>query len=126
MLRVVNDQRGAPTSANTLSSIVATIVGQMDEKLRDFLHRHGGILHAACAGETTWHGFASAIFDEARMRGFPLAVKTVEPIPASQYPAPARRPLYSVLDLNRLKQEFRIAPAPWRNALIEVMDQLAH
>ena len=125
-LRVVNDQRGAPTSVNTLSSIVAAIVARMDEKPRDFLHRHGGILHAACAGETTWHGFASAIFDEARMHGFRLAVNTVEPIATSQYPTPARRPPYSVLDLNRLKQEFRLAPAPWRDALIEVMDQLAH
>ena len=125
-LRVVVDQTGTPTSANAVASMMAAIVTQMGDAPTQYLRQHGGVLNATCAGQTTWHGFATAIFDEARRHGMRLAVETVEPIAAAQYPTPARRPNYSVLDLTRLNREFGIAPASWRDALTEVMDRLAH
>jgi dTDP-4-dehydrorhamnose reductase len=123
-LRVVDDQRGAPTSVDSLAATVAAIVGQMGDDPLPFLRAHGGILHAACDGETTWFGFACAIFAEARARGLPLAVQSVEPIDTAQYPTAARRPAYSVFDLGRLRTEFAVTPPPWREALARVMDQV--
>jgi dTDP-4-dehydrorhamnose reductase len=124
VLRVVNDQRGAPTSAGVLAAIVTRLIDAMAGDANGYLRRHGGILHAACTGETTWHGFAVAIFDEAGKRGRRLAVKSVQPIATADYPTPATRPAYSVLDLSRLTGEFGIAPLAWRDALNAVMEEL--
>jgi dTDP-4-dehydrorhamnose reductase len=123
-INVVDDQTGVPTSAMAVAKYVAAIVAQMTGPPRVYLRRLGGIVHAACAGQTTWHGFAMAIFEEARMRKHKLAVEVVAPIATEQYPTPARRPAYSVLDLTRLTQVFRIDPVPWRQALSKVMDSI--
>lgn len=124
-LRVVADQIGAPTSVLVLASLVKEIVLRMEGKPADYLRRHGGILHATCSGETTWHGFASAIFEEAQKRGARMKVEAVEPIMTAEYPTLARRPAYSVLDLTRLNREYNIFPLPWRDALSQVMDLVA-
>ncbi|MCA0269725.1 MAG: dTDP-4-dehydrorhamnose reductase [Bacteroidetes bacterium] len=88
-LRVVADQRGTPTSAALLA---AGAVGAVEHRIP------GGVYHLTNAGETTWHGFAEAIFAE-RARLLPHAAPvTVEPIATADYPTPARRPAYSVLD----------------------------
>ncbi len=121
-LRVVADQTGAPTSALVLASAVERIVSQMGNKPTEYLRRHGGILHATCAGHATWHGFATAIFEEVRKRRGRLTVETVEPISTAEYPTPAHRPAYSVLDLARLNREYNIFPLHWRDALSQVMD----
>lgn len=88
-LRVVADQRGTPTAASLLANGAVAAVE----------HRiPGGVYHLTNAGETTWHGFAEAIFAE-RARLLPDAPPvTVEPIATADYPTPARRPAYSVLD----------------------------
>jgi dTDP-4-dehydrorhamnose reductase len=122
---VVDDQVGAPTSAMTIAEHVAAIVAQIVGPPRDYLGRFAGIVHVACAGQTTWHGFATAIFEEARMRKTKLAVRVVTPIATEQYPTPARRPAYSVLDLTKLTQVFGVKPVPWRQALSKVMDSFA-
>jgi dTDP-4-dehydrorhamnose reductase len=70
-----------------------------------------GLYHLTCAGETSWYGFARAIWDAA---GQPCRL---DPIPSSQYPTPARRPAYSVLDNRRFEETFGIAMPDWRHAL---------
>jgi dTDP-4-dehydrorhamnose reductase len=121
---VVADQTGAPTAAKVLAQIVANIVTRMGADPNEYLRRHGGIVHAACSGHTTWHGFATAIFEELRRRGHRLAVETIEPIMSAQYAAVARRPAMSLLDLSRMTQEFGIKATPWRAALAQVLDEL--
>jgi dTDP-4-dehydrorhamnose reductase len=90
VLRVVDDQVGRPTSTATLASGLLRIAHR----------RVAGVVHASDAGEaTSWHGFACAIHDELKRRGEVLQVERIEPITTAAYPTPARRPPYSVFDL---------------------------
>ncbi|MFN7136750.1 MAG: dTDP-4-dehydrorhamnose reductase [Thermomonas sp.] len=115
-LRVVADQVGAPTPA----AWIAEATGQ--------LLRHGvpasGTWHLAAAGETSWHGFAQAIMDEALAAGLLARRPRVLPIATVEYPTPARRPAYSVLDTARLRAEFGIVLPAWRDGLRATVREL--
>jgi dTDP-4-dehydrorhamnose reductase len=108
-LRVVADQRGTPTPAWLIADATADIL------------RNGfpesGIVHLVADGETTWHGFAEAIFDEAMSAGLISRRPVVTAITTADYPTRASRPAYSVLDTTRLQQQFGIEPPSWRQAL---------
>ncbi|WP_374558361.1 dTDP-4-dehydrorhamnose reductase [Thermomonas sp.] len=108
-LGVVADQIGAPTPA----AWIADATGQ--------LLRHGlatsGTWHLVAAGETCWHGFADAIMDEALAAGLLPRRPRVLPIATVDYPTPARRPGYSVLDTTKLQRDFGIVPPDWRDGL---------
>ena len=108
LLRVVNDQVGSPTSAAWLASATVDMIRvaiQNELAAPD-------IVHATCAGETTWYGFARAIFD----RWPPARLQELEPISTDAYPTPARRPAYSVLDTARLREVYGIVPPHWMDA----------
>lgn len=110
-LRVVADQRGCPTPARLIADATAAVL------------RRGiaepGIRHLVAAGETTWHGFADAIFDEAMARGLIARRPMVTPIATADYPTRAARPAYSVLDTQRLRAEYGLEFPDWRTALHE-------
>ena len=109
VLRVVDDQVGSPTSAAWLARATADVI-------RTALHNElatPDIVHATCGGETTWYGFARAIFD----RWPPASPLILEPISTAAYPTPARRPAYSVLDTTRLQKVYGITPPHWTDAL---------
>ena len=108
-LAVVDDQRGTPTSAVWLADATADVV---TAALRDGLDRPD-LVHATCAGETTWFGFAEAIFE----RWPPTTPLRLDPIPTSAYPTPAARPAYSVLDTGRLGARYGVRPPHWAEAL---------
>jgi dTDP-4-dehydrorhamnose reductase len=116
VLRVVDDQQGCPTNAADLAEIILAIAGKYDRK-------PWGTYHYSGKGVTTWHGFAEAIFAEAR-KYTSLLVERVEPIPTAQYPTPAKRPANSVLDCSLFTSTFGIEPRPWRESLAEVMQGL--
>ena len=110
-VRVVADQLGAPTGARDVAALTADVLGCDAPPV--------GIFHAAASGETSWHGFASAILELA---GLPA---TVEAIPTSEYPTPARRPGYSVLDSSRLPRETGVRPiGPWRERLAALLAEM--
>jgi len=110
-LRVVDDQRGAPTTSLFLADAT---VGALSAIPREGIA--SGIYHLSAAGETTWAGFARAIFERARTRpGF--RVPRVVPIPTSAYPTPARRPRYSVLSHRKFATAFGFAPSAWEAQL---------
>ena len=94
-LAVVDDQTGAPTSVDAVADAVAAILRQAKGDPVAMLRAKGGVCHLACQGATTWHGFASAIFEEGRKRGLAFAVRNVRAIPTRDYPTPARRPASS-------------------------------
>lgn len=120
-LQVVDDQIGAPTPAWWLAKCTALILaGGIG-----FVGKRGGLLHAAAAGHTSWHGFAEAIVAGARERGIPLAVKSIEPVPSSAYQSPAARPKNSVFNLDRLENTFGVTPPDWKAALSPVLDEVA-
>lgn len=113
-LRIVADQRGAPTSSLQLAELVAVLLARPMQALREA----SGIYHATAAGETTWHGFAEAIFAHRVKR--PRLV----PIATSDWPTPARRPANSVLDNGKLERTFGTRPGDWRAGLSAVMERL--
>src|SRR5690606_38179194 len=106
-LRVVADQVGAPTPAAWIAGATAAVV------------RHGvaqsGTWHLVADGETSWHGFAEAIMAEAHALGLLERMPRVLPISTADYPTPARRPAYSVLDTTKLRRDFGIVPPDWRD-----------
>lgn len=117
-LKVVDDQRGSPTWARLVAEATASIVARC--KAADGpggLADCGGLYHLTAAGETTWHGFAEAIVTAMRAGGGAVACRRVEPIPTTEYPTPARRPAYSVLDCGKLERAFGIRPPDWRDQL---------
>ncbi len=113
LLRVVNDQIGAPTYAGDLAHTVWGLIErhQSGEKLTT------GIFHMAGQGETNWAQFAEQIFAECRLRKIELKVQTVQGIPTSEYPVPATRPLNSRLDQSKLKKTFGIELPLWSESL---------
>ncbi|MCL6555328.1 MAG: dTDP-4-dehydrorhamnose reductase [Burkholderiales bacterium] len=115
-LRVVEDQIGSPTWSRAVASATAAIIAQAHAHggIRALLEDKGGLYHLTAGGQTSWWGFARAIVEAAPG----LARRPpVEPIPSAQYPLPAPRPAYSVLDNGRLTRSFGIALPDWRALL---------
>src|SRR5262249_23765240 len=121
-LRIIADQYGAPTSARLIADVVATIIRS---RLGDGIHDSGGLINVAASGETTWHGFATAIVAGLKLRGVRLAVDSVLPIITAEYPTKAKRPANSRLDLTRLQELFRVKTPNWDVALGPELDHLA-
>lgn len=115
-LRVVADQFGTPTPAALISDATASVLS------RPFVR--SGVWHLTAAGETTWHGFAEAIFDAAYARGLIARLPRVVPIATVDYPTPARRPGYSVLDTSGLRLDFGIDLPDWPQSLTNTFEDL--
>ncbi len=104
-LRVVADQVGTPTSCRALARQVR---GAVEEGWR-------GLVHGSCHGETTWHGFAEAIFKGAGL------TPALAPCTTAEYPLPAPRPAYSVLNGDKRRTLGTDLMPDWREALAEVL-----
>ena len=117
-LRVVDDQRGAPTFAGDIAdaalAVARRIAGRADAPW--------GLYHYAARGETTWRGFAEAILEAAAPALGRRPV--VEPIATAEYPTPAARPANSTLDCARIDAAFAPPRRCWREGLAEVLDEL--
>jgi dTDP-4-dehydrorhamnose reductase len=112
-LRIVADQVGGPTPAAALADACLTVA----QALRADPSK-SGTWHFAGAPETSWAGFARAIFD---MAGIACAV---EDIPTSDYPTPARRPLNSRLDCSATHAAFGLGQPDWREGLRDILTEL--
>ena len=106
-LRIVDDQRGAPTSARALADAVAQIAR------RDW---PSGTFHLTCSGATTWFGFARAIFELS-----PGPRPSLVAITTPEFPTPARRPKNSVLSNAKATQAFGITLPDWQAALAQTL-----
>lgn len=102
-LSVVNDQIGTPTYAVDLANVVLKII---KESSRDF-----GLYHYSNKGSISWYDFAKEIF---RQRDIKIDLK---PILTKEYPTPAKRPAYSVLDTTKIKDTFQIEIPNWKGSL---------
>ncbi|HDS1562914.1 dTDP-4-dehydrorhamnose reductase [Stenotrophomonas maltophilia] len=116
-LRVVADQIGTPTPAALIADVTVQALQHSDQL--------SGTWHLTANGQTSWHGFAEAIFAEALATGVLAKVPTVEAIPSSEYPTPAKRPAWSVLDNRKLQQDFGIVLPTWQDGLKRVMAEIA-
>ena len=120
LVRVVDDQLGAPTSASDLASAVLEAIAQVLEKK---VQVEPGVYHVTAAGETTWFGFASAIFSSWRERG--RRVPRLEAIASADYPSAVKRPANSRLDCGQFQRTFGTCLPPWSTSLETCLDILA-
>jgi len=115
-LSVVCDQVGTPTSASGLARVIARMVDS---------NQSNGIYHWTDAGAASWYDFAVAIYEEARAINLLNKEVNILPIPAQNYPTPAERPHYSVLDKSRCYTEFDLPAIHWRVELRNVLVALS-
>ena len=115
-LAVVSDQHGCPTAA---VDVAMTIL-----KICEHHHIQWGTYHFCQPEPTTWHGFAEAIFAEARQQGLQLKIRSIKAIGTEDYPTPAKRPVNSRLDCSKIEQIFGVAIHPWRESLAAVVKEL--
>jgi dTDP-4-dehydrorhamnose reductase len=114
-VRVVADQVGTPTSARALAATLWVIAARPEIK---------GIHHWTDAGVASWYDFAVAIAEEGAQLGLVPDNVTVTPIATADYPTPARRPAYSVLDKTSLTSS-GLVPVHWRKRLRGVLGEMA-
>jgi dTDP-4-dehydrorhamnose reductase len=124
-LRVVADQYGAPTSTSVIVSATLAALTAWQRANTQQRATLTGIHHLVASGHTSWHGFASAIFQKAYSRGLLARAPKVLPITTADYPTPAKRPAWSVLDNREFQQRFDYALPDWQEGLDHVIDILA-
>lgn len=119
-LQIVNDQIGTPTSATRLAQVIYAIATRLvHQPPRDYLF---GTFHYSDEGATTWFQFAQSIFAFAgSWRGVRA---TLVPITSTEYPGTTKRPMYSVLDCNKIRNSYDISQEPWEKGVERVIEQL--
>jgi dTDP-4-dehydrorhamnose reductase len=120
-LSVVNDQRGAPTSARLIAAATAIALARNLDSDNAMV----GTYHLSAAGDCTWYDFAVALLQRAAAAGIIERCPAVVPIATSQYPTRARRPAYSVLDTTRFRTTFGLHLPSWQSGLDAVIGELA-
>jgi len=114
-LKVVNDQFGAPTSAELIADVTAIAISciknNIDEK------ELSGTYHLAASGKTSWYGFAKTVIKEAQAQGSKhiLKLENINPISTEEYPTPATRPQNSRLDTAKISKTFEITLPNWKH-----------
>jgi dTDP-4-dehydrorhamnose reductase len=120
VVRVVDDQRGAPTAAADLATAIVDLTDSIAESGND---GRGGIYHLTASGDTTWHGLAAEIFAHWRERK--RRVPRLDAISTVEYAAPAPRPANSRLDCTKIARTFGIQLPPWHRSLHTCINDLA-
>jgi len=119
LLRVVNDQLGAPTWSRLIAEATSLLIARSLDADGQFAPgERAGIYHLSSSGQASWFEFAQAIREAGLAAG--LLADTcarVEGIPSSEYPTPAKRPAYSVLSNDKLSEAFGLRMPDWREAL---------
>jgi dTDP-4-dehydrorhamnose reductase len=113
-LRVVSDQVGSPTWTRDIVAAIEALVER----------QAAGVFHFTAAGETSWHGFASAILEDAARVGFTLETDSIEPIATADYPTAATRPAYSVLNTDKISTLLPFPIPAWRDSLKNMLEEL--
>ncbi len=116
-LRVVADQVGTPTWSRDIAQSIADLIPKTDASLF-------GTYHYTNSGVASWYDFAIAIFTEAKRLGYPLQVERVVPITTADYPTPAQRPAYSVLNTQKITAQLGSPPPHWQQSLNQMLQDL--
>ena len=114
-LSVVNDQTGSPTSAHSLANFL--IAAAADKQ-------HSGIFHWSDGGELSWYDFSVAIQEEGLKAGLLGRQIPISPVSATEYPTPAKRPAYSVLDRSQSILDYNLRASSWREELVAVINRI--
>lgn len=114
-LRVIYDQIGTPTYARDLAYAILKIIEKIETKT---VQNYGGIYHFSNEGVTSWYDFALAIFEEKEIE------ITVAPIETKDYPTPAKRPHFSVMNKEKIRSTFDLNIPHWKESLIDCLNLL--
>ncbi len=119
-LTVIDDQWGAPTSAELLADVTAHALRQLLKRPED-----GGLYHCVAAGETTWHSYAKYVLEHARQAQAAIKIKATEvaPVPTSAFPTPAQRPHNSRLNTTRLQTTFGLTLPHWQQGVARMLTE---
>jgi len=117
-LNVIFDQIGTPTYAKDLAIGVLTIIDSLASSQTDFQKHNLYLYHFSNEGVCSWYDFAKAIFDLSGTQC------TVQPIEAIDYPTPAKRPYYSVLNKAKIKQHYQLSIPYWKDSLQVCLNNL--
>jgi dTDP-4-dehydrorhamnose reductase len=122
-LTVIDDQRGAPTGADLIADVSAHAIRQAWATQDAGL---SGIYHLVASGETSWHGYASHAIAQARQLkpDAPWKVTEIAPVPTSAFPTPARRPLNSRLNTQRLQTRFGLVLPAWQQGVDRLLAEI--
>ena len=124
-LRIVADQFGAPTWARLIAEV--TMLALREEVgARKSGNFESAVLNLTASGETSWHGFASAIVAGARERGAAVKCSNVAPITTAEYPLPAPRPANSRLSAAKLVERYRLDMPSWQHCAQLCLDEIFH
>jgi len=117
-LTVIDDQFGAPTGAELLADVTAHAIR---DTLRDAAKV--GLYHVVAGGETTWHGYARFVLEQAEAAGVALKASpaAVDPVPTSAFPTPAVRPHNSRLNTGKLQSTFGLRLPPWQEGVARML-----
>ena len=129
VLRIVDDQLGAPTWSRDLAMLVVQVMKQVqqaakDTTLQEAVRKVQGIYHAADSGETTWFGFAQEFLRLVGAAHPDKKLARLIPISSSEYPTPARRPANSRLDCSRLQRVFGFSMPRWQDSVAAVVSEV--
>ena len=120
-LTVISDQIGAPTGAELLADVSAHVARALRQN-----PQLAGLYHCVAAGETSWHGYATHVIERARAAGHAIrvAAEAIVPIPTTDYPTPATRPLNSRLDTRRLREAFGLVLPDWQQGVDRMLAEI--
>jgi len=119
-LTVIDDQFGAPTGAELLADVTAHAIR---DTLRD--PAKAGLYHLAAGGETTWHGYARFVLEQAEAAGMALKAgpAAVDAVPTSAFPTPAMRPRNSRLSTIKLRSAFGLSLPHWQTGVARMLHE---
>lgn len=120
-LNVIDDQHGAPTGADLLADVTAHAIRHVQTH-----PEHLGLYHCVASGETTWHAYAQFVLDTAcaLQPDLPLKVQSVQAVPTSAFPTPARRPLNSRLDTRKLQDHVGLQLPHWQQGVVRMLREI--
>ncbi|HEY4379074.1 MAG TPA: dTDP-4-dehydrorhamnose reductase, partial [Acidobacteriaceae bacterium] len=120
LLKIVGDQHGAPTWSWELARMTADVIGQIERRaeqgkssLSEAALPLSGVYHATGSGATTWYGIAAEAIGELQTREPGTKLASVVPIPTSEYPTPAQRPMNSLMNCGKLERTFGWRMPEW-------------
>ena len=122
-LTVINDQHGAPTGADLIADVTAHAIRHV---LSTQNASFSGVYHLVASGETTWHGYASHVIEQAKNIKPEAAWKVADiaSVPTSAFPTPATRPLNSRLCTTKLQQAFGLVLPPWQQGVDRMLAEI--
>ena len=121
-LTVIDDQFGAPTSADLLADVTAHALRQLLQRPTD-----AGLYHLVAGGETSWHGYANYVIAHSQrtQAAIKIVAKEVVPVPTSAFPTPARRPRNSRMDTSKLQTTFGLKLPHWQQGVARMLDEVS-